>query len=265
MTFSELGLFLQIYFSVVAFVLGTVFGSFLNCAAWRIAHHMSFVKGRSICPKCKHVLSAVDLIPIVSFFMTRGRCRYCGDKISARYPLTELILGTLTVLTFIHGGLTPLFIRDFAFICCLFCLSLVDLEIYEIPNGTLLISLVAWVLYLPFSGYDLRQVLLHLLAGAVYLVGFLLLSLLMDRILKRDSLGGGDIKLMGVAGLYFGLVGTLFMMIMACFTGLVVACIHNREKGKSLPIPFGPFLSVACVCMLLAGEPLVNWYLGLLS
>ena len=175
MEFSQLGSFLQIYFGIVAFVLGTVFGSFLNCAAWRISRHMSFLKGRSICPNCRHELSAMDLIPIISFLLFRGRCRYCKEKISIRYPITELIFGILSLLTFVSTGITPLFLRNFIFLCCLFCLSLVDLEIFEIPDGALVISVLAWVVFLPFTGWEIKEMLLHFLAGVVFLIVFLLL------------------------------------------------------------------------------------------
>ena len=131
---------LLIYCSVVAFCLGAVFGSFLNCAAWRIAHGESFLRGHSRCPSCGHALGPRDLVPIFSWLFQRGRCRYCGEKISVRYPLTELAFALLTLLCLWRFDLTVLCLRNWVFLACLFCLSLVDLECYTIPDGCLLIA-----------------------------------------------------------------------------------------------------------------------------
>ncbi len=95
-----------IYCCVMAFALGAVFGSFLNCAAWRIAHGESFLRGHSRCPACGHALGLPDLVPIFSWLFQRGRCRYCGVKISVRYPLTELAFGLITLLCLLRFDLT---------------------------------------------------------------------------------------------------------------------------------------------------------------
>lgn len=255
---SELQTWMVVYFAVLSFVLGAVFGSFLNCAAYRISRNKSFVSGRSICPNCNHTLHILDLIPIVSFLLSKGRCRYCKEKISVRYPLTELIFGGLTLLLFFKDGVSVLFLRDFVFFCCLFCLSLVDLEIFEIPDGTVLLPVVAWVVTLPFLQPGWSDILLHIMAGLLFGIGFLVVSLALDKILQKESLGGGDIKLFFVTGLYLGTVAGLFSVILAAVLGLVFA------KGKE-KIPFGPFISVGAVVMYLFGNPLVEWYLRLLN
>ncbi|MCR5545000.1 MAG: prepilin peptidase [Lachnospiraceae bacterium] len=254
---SELETWMIVYFAVIALILGMVFGSFLNCAAWRISRKKSFIKGRSICPVCKHELSAKDLIPVVSYIVSKGKCRYCGTKISIRYPLTEVFFGVISVVMFLQDGLSVLFIRDFIFACCLFCLSLVDLEIFEIPDGCLIISVLAWILSLPFLNVNLTYILGHIAAGFGFGFGFLILSIVMDRILKKESLGGGDIKLFFVMGLYLGLIGGMFTVMLAAVVGLIFA------KGKE-KISFGPFISVATWVVLMFGEPLVQWYLDAL-
>ena len=119
--------FFMIYCCVLAGVLGAVLGSFLNCAAWRIAHGESFVKGRSHCTSCGHVLGFLDLIPVFSWIFLGGRCRYCKTKISPRYMLTELFFALVSVLTLLRFDLSPEFVRNMVLACCLFCLSLVDL------------------------------------------------------------------------------------------------------------------------------------------
>ncbi|MCR4673421.1 MAG: prepilin peptidase, partial [Lachnospiraceae bacterium] len=246
-----------VYFSVIAFILGTVLGSFLNCAAWRISRKMDFVKGRSICPKCKHELSALDLFPIISYIAGRGRCRYCKEKISIRYPMTELCFGIISLVMFLQAGLSVLYLRNLVFACALFCLSLVDIEIYEIPDGCILISLLAWVISLPFLQVTKSYIIGHVAAAFLFGVGFLILSLVMDKLLKKESLGGGDIKLFFVMGLYLGVIGGMFAVIIAAMAGLLFA------KGKE-KISFGPFISAATWLMLTFGEPIVAWYMNLL-
>lgn len=254
----ELESWMVVYLAVLAFILGAVFGSFLNCAAYRISRKQSFLKGRSVCPKCNHTLHILDLIPIFSFLFSKGKCRYCGEKISIRYPLTEVLFGSLTLLLFFKDGVSLLFLRDFVWFCCLFCLSLVDFEIFEIPDGTILISILAWVLTIPFLQMGWPYIIEHVAAGLVFGVGFLVVSIALDHILKKESLGGGDIKLFFVIGLYLGTVAGLFCVILSAFLGL----IFGRGKER---IPFGPFISMGAVVMYVFGSPLVDWYLRLLN
>ena len=255
----ELEPWMVVYLAVISFVLGAVFGSFLNCAAYRIARKQSFLKGRSKCPVCNHVLSLPDLIPMFSFLFSKGKCRYCGTKISARYPLTELCFGLIGLSLFFHDGVSVLFLRDFIFACCLFCLSLVDLEICEIPDGCLLIATLAWVAALPFVGMELFDIFWHVGAGLLFGIVFLIISLVLDKLLKKESLGGGDIKLLFVIGLYLGLVASMFGVIIAAILGLIFVRIKDQKR-----IPFGPFLSLAAFVMLTFGEPLVRWYIDLI-
>ena len=257
---------LLIYCCCVAAALGAVMGSFLNCAAWRIAHGESFLKGRSHCPVCGHVLGAADLVPLLSWLFLRCKCRYCGAKVSVRYFLAELFMAIVTVVCLLRFDLTVLCLRNYVFLCCLFCLSLVDLENYTIPDGCLLISAEVWLLTVPLISMSWKESLLHLVAAFVFGGGLLLLSLVMDRILKRDSLGGGDIKLYFVVGLFLGFAATLFSLLLACVLGLLFAFLRKRfGKDKNEQIPFGPSIAAAAAVMLLFGDPMVRWYLGLIS
>lgn len=249
----------DIYFGVVTFILGLVFGSFLNCAAYRIARKESFLRGRSRCTTCGHELGAIDLIPVLSYILSRGRCRYCNEKVSIRYPITELVCGVLFLGCYIKGGISVITLRDLVFVSCLFCLSMVDIDIREIPDGTLIISALAWVLSAWQVYGDIKTILVHVAAGLVYGAAFLGLSLLMDKILKKESLGGGDIKLFAVVGLYLGFLPTLFGVMIACITGLLATALL-----KSKSISFGPFIALGTYFMLLWGEDIKTWYMGLI-
>ena len=249
------------YSIFLAVCIGAVMGSFLNCAAWRIARKESFLKGRSRCPSCGHVLGPADLIPLVSWLALRGRCRHCGAKVSLRYFLTELLMAALTVACLLRFGLTVELLRAWGFLCCLFLLSLVDLEIREIPDGSLIAAAVIWLAALPFLWAGWADALLHLAAGLVYAGVLLGVSLLMDRILGKESLGGGDVKLLAVIGLYLGFLPTLFAVILACVLGLLQALISGKRRGTAFP--FGPALSAGAALMLFFGSAMMDWYLGL--
>lgn len=250
------------YCLTLAVCLGAVLGSFLHCAAWRIARHEDFIRGRSRCPHCSHPLAPADLVPVLSWLFLRGRCRYCGEKIPARYALAELFFAALTAACFLRFGLTVACARDLVFLACLFCLSLVDLEVMEIPDGCLLAAALAWLAALPFLWTGWGDALRCVLAGLAFGGGVLLLSLALDKLLGRESLGGGDVKLLAVVGLYLGFAGTLFALLLACVLGLAGAALTRRRRGEAFP--FGPAVSAAAAVMLLWGGGLVNWYLSLL-
>lgn len=259
---------MMIYFCVLAATFGAVLGSFLNCAAWRIAHGESFVRGHSHCPKCGHTLGAGDLVPVLSWLFLGGRCRYCRGKISARYPVSEALFAALTVLCLLRFDLSVMFFRNLAFLCCLFCLALVDMECYIIPDGCLIFAVIVWAAAIPFAFSEYGGwfgILRSLLAAVVYGGGMLGISLLMDWLMKKESLGGGDIKLFAVMGLYLGLTASMFALLLACILGLAFAGIRRKSGNESgAQIPFGPAIAVASGWMLMYGSPVVDWYLGLL-
>lgn len=250
-----------LYFDILSFVLGTVFGSFINCMAWRIVHHESVVKGRSHCAECGHVLSAGDLIPVISYLIRRGRCRYCGKKISPRYLLTELLLGGLFLGAALRFPLSFESVRVMALSCALLGLSLVDLDSFEIPDRFILFGILWWAVTLPFLEKPWTlQLKEGLIGGAVIGGGLFLLSLLFDKITGRESLGFGDVKLVFMLDLYLGPWVGLFHLILSCLIGLLFAAVLKR---KDSPIPFGPAISLAGYFCLLFGDNLLQWYLGL--
>lgn len=258
-----------VYCCFLAAVLGAALGSFLNCAAWRISRGESFVKGHSRCPSCGNRLKAADLVPILSWVFLGGKCRYCKAKVSVRYPLTEAFFALLTVLALLKFDLSVSFLRNLVFFCCLFCLSLVDLESYIIPDGCLLFAAGAWLFAAPFAVLEngwWDGVFEKLIAAAVFGGGTLALSLVMDRVLKKESLGGGDVKLFAVTGLYLGIVGSLFGLVLASVLGLLFAAARKKkDKNESAQIPFAPAISLSACIMLLFGSGLVDWYLSLIT
>ena len=254
-----------IYSVLVAFIFGTCMGSFLNCVAWRSVHGESFIKGRSHCTSCGHDLGFKDLIPVVSWLSTNGRCRYCGAKVSIRYPLTEIAFGVITVLCLLRFDLTLLCLRNYVFLCVLFVLTLTDIDDMTIPDGCHVVAAVVWAAAEPFLSKGWSSSMKHVAAGLLFGGGMLAISLVLDRVTGKDTLGGGDIKLIAVTGLYLGFIGTLFALMIACISGLLFNLIANKSSEKGSAFPFGPWIAAAAAVMLLYGEPLISWYSGLLS
>lgn len=250
--------------SVPFFVLGLLFGSFLNCMAMRVVRKEDWVKEPSRCRECGHKLGPADLIPVFSYVFSRGRCRYCKERISLRYPVTELVFAALTVLVYLRYGISFETLRSFILACSLFVLSLTDIEERVIPNGCIVTALISWGITEPFLFAGWRDMLMHIASMAVYVIAILCLSLVMDAVLKKDSLGGGDVKLIGVLALYLGFAGTMFMLFFASVIAIMWAFVTRKLKRGQI-ITFGPFLSAAGFAMALYGEGLVNWYMGLMG
>ncbi len=263
---------LLVYCAILAAVLGAVFGSFINCAAWRIAHGESFLKGRSHCAECGHELKALDLVPVFSYLFLRGKCRYCGKKISPRYMFTELLLAAAFVGIVLRFGISGETLRYLGLSVILLGLSLVDLETYRIPNGFIIAGIIWWAVTIPlvlprdgasglsaWIGPSLGVTVQSSLLGAFVIAGAMLLfSLLFDKITGKESLGGGDIKLLFVVGLYLGLAVGFFNLILSCITGLLMVALLKKQR-----IPFGPAIAAATYISLLAGPAVVGWYTGL--
>ena len=271
---------LAVYVLFVTFFAGSAFGSFFNCWAWRIVHHESILHGRSHCPACGHPLGVLDLIPVFSWFLLHGKCRYCNGKISPRYVIAEILSGAGFVLCVLRFGLTMETARAVLLFCFLFVLSLVDLESYLIPDRFILTILALWAVTLPMILREQAMAAMSAmenvtenfgaLIGKGYLLGtvsgiavggaMLIISLIFDRVTGKESLGGGDIKLFFAAGLYLGAAGGLLCVMVSCFIGLIFAFLMRQER-----IPFGPSISAAFMLTFLFGEPVIRWYLSLLG
>lgn len=270
------GSFASIYVVCVTAVLGLCMGSFLNCLAWRMTHGESVMRGRSHCPSCGHMLAARDLVPVLSWALSHGRCRYCKSKVSVRYPATELLCGVVYVSLVVRYGLTLETVELVAFASVLLVLSLTDLDDYIIPNVTIIVAIAIRFAYLAVGAAlglfePVSMLVGTLVGGFAVAIPVLLLALVMDRVLGRESLGGGDVKLLFVAGLYFGWQQSLFLVIVACVLGIVLGALGLRgarvEDGQDTEprlIPFGPSIALACWITMLVGPQVLNWYLNLL-
>lgn len=276
----------------IAALLGACLGSFVNCLAWRQANGESVLAGRSHCTSCGHVLGALDLIPIVSWLALRGRCRHCGQRVSPRYVIVEALMAALFVALVIRYGVSVQTAAYLALVCILMAVALVDLDTFIIPNGFVVAGCALWLVsiwFMPPPRVDAFSVgslfaswvhpggavALDGIAGAVGVAGgVLLLSLAFDMVTKRTSLGGGDVKLLFMVGLFLGLAGSMLNLLVACVMGLAFAVVRglsgssssNEDADESIrtkAIPFGPAIAAATAFTLLAGPTILTWYAGL--
>ncbi len=243
--------------SLVVFVFGLLAGSFLNVCIYRIYRGESIVFPPSRCPGCDRRLTVIELIPVVSFLLQRGKCRGCGSVISWRYPLVELLTASIYVLLYAYFPGLEFLLQAF-FYSVLIVIFFIDLEHQIIPNRLVLVMLAfALVLQVVRPQLPWSSALLGALAGG----GFLLLL----AVVSKGGMGGGDIKLMTVLGFWFGWQSLLLLMFFSFVGGGLtgVFLLVTRLKGRKDPVPFGPFIVVAALVVGLWGESLLSWYLGL--
>jgi leader peptidase (prepilin peptidase)/N-methyltransferase len=250
---------MTVWLVVLSAVLGAVFGSFLCCFAARRAANESVLRGRSHCDACGHVLGPLDLVPVFSWLLLRGKCRYCGARIPASALWAELLLAAAFAAAAWRFGFSFETLRAFGLFCVLLPISLIDLHSYEIPDGCIIFGIAWWAATQPLMPDPWTWRLLWTVVAAFAIAGgILLLSLLMDRVLGKESLGGGDIKLFFMVSLYLGPMVGLLNLVLACLLGLVFTALRRANR-----IPFGPAISLASCLSLLFGRIAADWYLGL--
>ena len=251
--------YLCIFVVAVLFCFGTVFGSAINCMASRIVANESWVSGKSHCEHCGHELGFFDLFPVLSYVFLGGKCRYCHKHISARYVLVEIFCGLSFVLLFLRNRTLDYTLLEYIILTIiLFGLSLVDLDSYIIPDGFIIAGIINWLIFGLFAT-DKKAYYLSGLIGGFCIGGFILvMSLVMDHILKKESLGGGDIKLLFIVCLYTGPFKGLLLLFLSCLIGLFFVVLLKERK-----IAFGPSISIATFLVLLYGDRLLSWYLNL--
>lgn len=257
---SSLPLAAALYLLFIALICGACAGSFINCAALRHVSGEKLSRGRSHCPKCGHTLGVLDLFPILSWVFLKGKCRYCGALVSKRYPFTEFVCALLWGTSAAVFGLSI----QTAIYCILFSIllavALIDYDTMEIPDGLLIAGVAVFAVSIVFHANPLDGLKSGLIGGLVLGGALLIISLVMDKVLGRESMGGGDIKLFALLGLFTGLGVGIFLVILSCFAGLIFSVL-SKSNGK--PFPFGPAIALAAWPALLVGPWIVNWYLGL--
>jgi leader peptidase (prepilin peptidase)/N-methyltransferase len=248
---------------VIAFVLGTVIGSFLNVCIWRIPTGESIVRPRSHCPVCGALVRSRDNIPLISYLLLSGRCRSCHARISPRYPAVEALTGIMIALLAYRFGWSPMLVVYGALVAALIVICFIDLDHQIIPDAISLPGIAVGLLC-SVLGYGPR--LMDSVAG-VFLGGGILYAVAVayETLTGREGMGGGDIKLLAMIGAFLGWRSVLVTLVLGSFSGALVGTwlILRRGAGARVPIPFGPFLAAGAVGALFFGDGLMKWYLHL--
>jgi leader peptidase (prepilin peptidase) / N-methyltransferase len=248
-------------FSLLIFIFGTLVGSFLGVVVDRLPRGKTIVKGRSRCDHCKHTLSALDLVPLLSFLALRGKCRYCHSSIGWDTFFIESITGLLFVITYLFTqSAYESQVFSFAFftsllyylyiVSSLIAIFFIDLEHGIIPNKIVYPAVIISLLYLAvFHTTSLPQYILSALAAFVF---FFLLYVFT----KKKGMGLGDVKFALLMGLILGFPGIVIALYIAFLTGAFIACmlvLWRKKKFGGGTVPFGPFLVLGTLISLFVG------------
>ena len=255
---------MEIYFTIVSFIMSITFGSFFNVCIYKIPNKKSVVNPPSHCYNCNTILKPLDLVPILSWTLLRGKCRYCGQKISPRYALVELLTGLLFVLVYGVYGPNIITIYYLFLVSLLVIITFIDLDHYIIPDGLVIFGSVGAIIF-NILGLGIKY---SLLGGLICGGGMLALIYLIEIIIKKEVMGGGDIKLFGMVGLFLGIKLGLLTILLSVYVGAIYgvgSIIYSKIKKKEYNsmIPYGPFISVGALISILYGTNIINWYIGL--
>ena len=244
---------------VLAGVFGLVLGSFLNVciARWGAEPKESVVRPRSRCPHCGHEIAWYDNVPVVSWLALRARCRGCGARISAQYPLVELATAAIWAYMAWRYGLTLEAARGAVFATLLLGIAMTDARAYIIPDEFTLGGLAIGIAFAAAGGWP---VLFDAVVGA--LAGFIVLwvvGAVGTKMFKEDAMGGGDIKMMAMVGAFLGWQGVLLTIFLGAVLGTVIF-LPLTLFGRRALVPFGIFLALGALATWLVGPQVFDWY-----
>ena len=247
---------MTITFSVFSFILGICLGSFANVCIYRLPKGKSIVWPGSFCPQCKKGIFWYDNIPLLSFLLLRGKCRFCREKISPRYFIVELLTGVLTLLLFLRFGVSWQFLIYLIFILSLIIVSFIDIENFLIPDCIvypgialgLLLSFLYPELQSPAYGslVALKTSFLGVIlgGGSLFLIGYL-----GSLAFKKEAMGGGDVKLLAMIGAFLGYKSVFLTVFFSSLVGAVISLIliSLKIKKRTDYIPYGPYLVLGAI------------------
>lgn len=243
--------------AIYIFIIGAVMGSFFNVVAHRLSNNESIIKPGSHCESCGHLLKWYELIPIFSFLFQGGKCRKCGAKLSLWYPLIEIITGLFYLFSYLYFDLSPDFFISLVISSVLVITCITDFNYLIILDEPLVIgSILIIIITLITSG--LVATLIAILSGLLLFFFMLLVKILGDKAFKRESLGGGDIKLSFFIGLSLGYKLAFVNLVLASFLTLPIA-FYYLVKYKDREVPFGPFLIISDFIIFVFASPILEF------
>jgi len=270
------------FYYIISFILGLIIGSFINCLVYRLHVGKSVLSGRSFCPHCKHQITWYDNIPLLSFILLKGKCRYCAKKISNQYPLVELATGILFVVISLANSQSLfnasiiswlILFRNLIFTAILIIIFVYDYKYYlildkvSIPAIVIALILNIGIKIIEIQIFNLQASIFNIfgqyILSALALAGFFLIQFLVS---NGKWIGGGDIRLGVLIGFMLGWPMSLLALFLAYIFGSVIGILLIIFKKKNIKsqIAFGTFLTSTSFIVLVWGDIILDWYLGFL-
>jgi leader peptidase (prepilin peptidase) / N-methyltransferase len=252
---------------VLAAVVGASIGSFLNVCIYRWPEEQSVVRPRSRCPACETELAWRDNVPVLGWILLRGRCRYCGVRVSAQYPLIELATALIWVAAAARFGLDVETLRTAIFLSILLGIAMTDARAMVIPDQFTIIGAgIGLLLAAMPGGISFTAAVVGAVAGYVLLW---IVKLMAEKALGKPALGIGDIHMMLFVGAFTGLPGMLLTLMLGSVLGVVVGvpltALRGRLRLMSTYLPLGTFLAVGAALAYVWGRSIIAWYLGFIG
>lgn len=247
---------------ILIFVLGLIVGSFNNVCIYRLPRKESIVYPGSHCPQCNARIIPIDNLPLLSYFLLKGRCRNCGSKISLQYPVIELLNALLYLLLYFKYDLSAQAFIYMALTSALIVVAVIDLKEEIIPDEISLPGIIiGFILSFIVNYISVLDSALGIVIGGGII---LLIAFFGSLLFKKEVMGGGDVKLAAMMGAFLGWKHIILSLFLGFFLGaligiiLIIARIKNREDM----VPFGPFLVSGALITLFYGDKIISWYLG---
>lgn len=245
---------------LIILIFGLLVGSFLNVCIYRIPKHENIVYVSSHCMSCGYKLKWYDLFPVFSYAFLGGKCRKCKTKLSVQYPLIEALNGVAYLLIVMYKGINVETLLYCFLFSALLVLSVIDFRTYEIPDG---INIFILALGLVRVALDYTDWLNH----AIGLLSVSIILYLLYQLSKGAAIGGGDVKLLGAAGLFLGWKESILAFVLGCVLGALIHVTRMRidaAKGKEANhvLAMGPYLSMGIFISALFGNVFIAWYLN---
>ena len=264
-------LYYKTVFYILSGVIGLCVGSFLNVVIYRVPNGISVATPASHCPECKKPIKWYDNIPVISYIILGGKCRNCKVHIPFRYTAVELlntVLWLLAAFLFYDSGIV-FTLSVMATASILICVFFIDLENMIIPDRfqIMLVAVAVAVFFFEKSPYSgIKHWHSNLIGGIAGFAIFYLIALVAGKIAGREAMGGGDVKLAGVMGLFLGWHRLLLAVLIASVSASIIILISKAVKGeKGGEYPFAPFLSTGFMISILFGNSMINWYISLIT
>jgi leader peptidase (prepilin peptidase) / N-methyltransferase len=250
---------MNVMISIFIVIFGLAFGSFFNVCIYRVPKKESIVFPNSHCPKCNTQIKPIHNIPVFSYLILKGKCATCQTKIHWHYFLVELITPLLFLLLYLQYGFTLLFLKYIIFISFGILICFIDAFHKIIPDVLSLPLVIIGICFSFVPGADVSW-LSSLLGASFGFIIFMIVAYLFQITTHKESLGGGDIKLIAAVGSFIGILGTIFTVIFGSVIALIILLLIQHDRRQEFP--FGPFLVFGAVSYVLFGKILFQYYIN---